>query len=271
MKSKHLSLEKHDYCPKCNTKMFTIVEILGRKKKVPCICKCQQEANRKALEEERKTEQRLQLEKLRKYSLMDKQFYNCIFENYEIDQYNKDIYKIGLEYCNEWRKMKSENIGMTLMGPVGIGKSYLSFCIANRLLRRNIPVIAISSINIINKIYESYGRFGEEGEVAVINKLRNADLLVLDDLGAEHTSKNGKEKQIIYSIIDSRIRAKKPMIITTNLDKKQLREKLIGTDGIDRTYDRLLAACPIIEIEGKSRRMSEGNEKFEILAGLLNK
>lgn len=260
-----------DYCPKCHTKIFTIVNIPGLgKRKVPCICKCQQETNKKVAEEERKTEQRLQLEKLRKYSLMDNQFYNCNFDNYKVDNYNKDIYKIGLEYCKEWRRMKAENVGMTLMGPVGIGKSYLSFCIANRLLRKNVPVIAISSINIINRIYESYGKFGEEGEVAVINKLRNADLLVLDDLGAEHTSKNGKEKQIIYSIIDSRIRSKKPMIITTNLNRTQLRNKLIGADGIDRTYDRLLAVCPVIELEGKSRRMESGNKKFDILVSLLN-
>lgn len=269
-KSNHLNLEDDDYCPKCHTKRFTIVNIPGLgKRKVPCICRCQQEANEKAAEKERKTEQRIQLEKLRNYSLMDKQFYICAFENFKIDQYNKDIYTIAINYCNEWTRMKKENVGMTLMGPVGIGKSYLSFCIANRLIRKNVPTIAISSINIINKIYESYGKFGQEGEVAIINKLRNADLLVLDDLGAEHSSKNGKEKQIIYSIIDSRIRTKKPMIITTNLNKEQLRDKLIGVDGVDRTFDRLLAACPVIEIEGKSRRMDEGNEKFEILVGLL--
>lgn len=260
---------KNDYCDECGTKKFTIVEIFGANRKVPCRCECAEEEYQKEKELDKQKEQQLKLEKLRNYSLMDKAFYDCNFTNFKIDKYNKDIYKLGLKYCEKWHQMKVENIGMTFMGPPGLGKSFLTFCMANKLLERFVPVIAISSINIINKIYESYGKFGEEGEVTIINQLKNADLLILDDLGAEHSGGKGKEKQIIYSIIDSRIRAKKPMIVTTNLNRKQLRIKLTGVDGIDRTYDRLLEACPIIEVEGPSRRMESGDKKFDILTSLL--
>lgn len=268
-KSRHLSLGKDDYCPKCGTKMATIIEILGKKRKVPCLCECRKKEYERQLELDKQKERQLQLEKLRKYSLMDDAFFDCNFKNFKVDKYNKDIYKIGINYCKNWKDMKAQNVGMTFMGPPGIGKTFLTFCIANKLLEQFVPVIAISSINIINRIYESYGKFGEEGEVTIINQLKNADLLILDDLGAEHEGRKGKEKQIIYSIIDSRIRAKKPMIVTTNLNKQQLRNKLTGTDGIDRSYDRLLEVCPIIEIEGKSRRMESGDKKFDILTELL--
>lgn len=151
------------------------------------------------------------------------------------------------------------------MANPGAGKSYMSFCIANELLSKGIPVIATSSINLINKIYESYRNYGDEGEVEIINQLKNASLLVLDDLGAEHDGRTGKEKQIIYSVIDLRIRANKPTIITTNLTPKQLEAKLTGTDGVTRTYDRIIEACPPIEVTGKSRRIEKHITKWILL------
>jgi len=260
-----------DYCPECGEKTSTIVEFMGAKKKVPCMCKCKREEYEKQRELDMKVEQQRKLDRLTEYSLMDKSFMQYTFGNFKTDKYNKDLYKLAVEYCNEWTRMKKENTGMILMGPPGVGKSYLSFCIANELLNKFVPVIAISTIGIINKIYSSYNSYGEEGEAHIINSLKNADLLVLDDLGAEHTSARGKEKQIIYSIIDSRVRQGKPIIITTNLNKQQLREKLISEDRIDRSFDRLTAVAPILEIEGPSRRKEEGNRRFDSLMGLLKK
>lgn len=266
---RNLSLEQDDICYKCGGRTSRIVEIFGKKKRVPVNCKCKKAAYEMQIELDRKKEQQFRLEKLRDYSLMDSKFKNCTFENFKIDRNNEQIYKIGLEYCKDWNRMKKNNVGMLLMGSPGVGKTHLSFCIANELLSQYVPVIAISSIGLINKIFESYDKYGQEGEARIINSLKNADLLILDDLGAEHGK--DKTKQIIYSVIDSRIRAEKPMIITSNLTEGQIRQKLKGTDGIDRTYDRLTEVCPTIEVEGKSRRLEEGNKKYDILASLLDK
>lgn len=266
-KLKRLDLGEDEYCSSCGTRISMIVEFLGKKKRVPVVCKCKLQEQEAVRDMERKKEQQYRLERLMAYSLMDFNFRNCVFENFKIDQYNKQIYKIGIQYCKNFKTMKKENVGMVLMGPPGVGKTYLSFCIANRLLKEFVPVIAISTIGLINKIFESYSKHGQEGEVHIINSLKNADLLILDDLGAEHGK--DKTKQIIYSVIDSRIRDNKPMIITTNLNENALRKKLVGEDGIDRSFDRLTGACPIVKIDGKSRRLEEGNRKYDILANLL--
>ncbi len=245
-----------------------VVEFLGVKKRVPVACKCKSEEYEREKELERNKEKQRRLERLIAYSLMDASFKNCTFDNFLVGNNNQIIEKLALNYCKNWTKMKINNVGMLLMGKPGVGKTYLSFCIANELLSQYVPVIAISTIGLINKIFESYSKNGEEGEAHIINSLKNADLLVLDDLGAEHGK--DKTKQIIYSIIDSRIRAAKPMIITTNLNEQQLRKKLQLSDGIDRTYDRLTEVCPVIEVEGESRRIEAGNRKYKILETLLN-
>ncbi|MCT4617855.1 MAG: ATP-binding protein [Marinisporobacter sp.] len=259
-----------DYCPKCKGKKSMIINILGKNRKVPVLCKCEKEEYERQKNLEENKEKLYKLQRLREHSLMDESFKSCTFENWKHDKENGKMYKIGVAYCNRWQEMKKKNMGFTFWGPPGTGKSYLSFCIANRLLKSYVPVIAISTIGIINRIYDSYKRYGESGEVAIIHSLKNANLLILDDLGAEYTSKLGKEKQIIYSILDARYRDKKPVIVTTNLNLKQLKEKLRGNDAVDRTYDRLLELAPPVEIKGTSKRIAVGKEKTQMIKNMIH-
>lgn len=254
-------------CPKCGGKKELVIEIAGEKRKVPCLCKCESEEYKKLKGIEEQKEKIIRLEKLRSYSLMGKQFEQCTFKKFEIDDKNRGMCKLGKNYCENWQEMKQKNMGLLLYGPPGTGKTFLAFCIANELLNNMVPVIAISSIGLLNKIKETYKSWGREGEAEVIRSLTNASLLVLDDLGAETNTDWAKEK--IYEIIDSRYRDKKPCIITTNLTREKLKEKLTGDDGISRTYDRIIEMCYPIEVQGQSKRVNSAREKEEILKKLL--
>ena len=260
-----------DACPDCGGKRSMQVEAFGRTFTVPVMCPCMIEKRDQQEELDRKRDNQKRLESLRKHSLMDEAFFKTTFATAQIDKTQQNYYTIAKEYCDNWKEMKARNVGMTLIGSPGIGKTHIAFCIANELLNRCIPVIAISTINLINKVYESYGKFQEAGEVETIRTLQNADLLILDDLGAEHSGKTGKEKQIIYSVLDARLRNNKPLIITSNLTVDGLREKLRGSDGIERTFDRLIASSPIIEMNGTPRRVAIGDDKRKLLYGLANK
>ena len=244
-----------------------VVEMLGRKMKVPVMCECESEEYDKGQELQRKKEQMLRLEKLRKHSLMDNKFKNCNFEAFEVDQYNKIYFNMAKKYVENFQEIEQENMGMMLYGSPGTGKTFLAFCIANELIGRMTPVIAISSIGLLNKIKETYKRYGNEGEYEIIRSLKNASLLILDDLGAESNTEWSNEK--LYEIIDSRYRDEKPILITTNLTTSQLKNKLASGDGVYRTYDRIVEMCTQVEVKGKARRLETGQDKQDKLRELL--
>lgn len=262
------NMESESHCSKCNEPLFIEKEFLGEVRKLPVICKCRKEELEKERERLEKIELESRLAKLKKNSLMDERFRECTFDNWIMEDSNKKLYQIGKKYCDNWKEVKKENIGLLLYGAPGTGKTFLSFCIANYLIERYVPVIAISSIGILSRIKETYNSYGKEGETEIIRTIKNADLLVLDDLGAENNTEWSKEK--IYEIIDFRYRNKKPIIITTNSSLENLENKLTGSDGIARTYDRIIEMCTPLEIKGESRRVNQQSRKTKLLKEILN-
>lgn len=97
---------------------------------------------------------------------------------------------------------------------------------------------------------------------ALIDHLNTYELLVIDDLGVERDSPFAAEQ--VFSVIDARARARRPLIVTTNLTMDDLRSP--GSMQYARIYDRVLEMCPIaIKMTGESRRVS-GIERRKALA-----
>ncbi|MCL1988103.1 MAG: hypothetical protein FWG64_09070, partial [Firmicutes bacterium] len=95
---------------------------------------------------------------------------------------------------------------------------------------------------------------------------KHADLLVIDELGTE--SKNAYAYSQILSLIDTRYRAKKPLIITTNFVDQKLRDnlKIIDQktnllDEDERIYNRISEMCSTIKLTLPSYRVSQAQQK----------
>ena len=261
-------MELDSQCSKCGDPLYIEKEFLGQVRKLPVICKCKKEELEKDNERIRQQELSNRLKTLKKNSLMDERFNGCTFDNWTIEDSNKKLYNLGIRYCEKWDSIKKENIGLILHGVPGTGKTFLSFCIANYLIDRYVPVIAISSIGILSRIKETYNSYGIEGEAEIIRTIQNADLLVLDDLGAENDT--DWTKSMIYEIIDFRYRNEKPMIVTTNLSMDALKKKLTSDDGVSRTYDRIIEMCQPVEVKGESKRVKKASDKTQLLKSILN-
>jgi DNA replication protein DnaC len=252
-------------CEKCGENKFLQIELLGKMQTVARICKCEKAQNEIEDQANKNRESQIRLENLFKNSLMDSAFYEKTFENWDSAKGSERLYKIGTKYVEKFKELKSSALGLLIHGEPGNGKTYLSCCIANRLLKNYTPVICVSINGLLSRIKETYSKWGDEAEADVINGLGKADLLIIDDLGTEKiTEWSGP---MIYNIIDSRYRSKLPLIVTTNIQIDTSKTNGILADKYGRrTEDRIFEMCTPIQNSGKSIRLEEAKRK----TGLLN-
>ena len=250
-------------CGNCHDPTEKDMEILGTMRRVPMMCRCKSEAHEREKKEAEQRELRRRLERFKAYSLMDSHFEASTFDNWQHRPDNRNDYILGTKYCEKWDAMYTNNRGLLLYGRSGNGKTYLSFAIANALYRQGKAVMAISISKLLAIIKDSFDKHGELGETDVLNTVRDAALLVLDDLGVEYKTAWAYEK--LYAIIDTRYRAAKPTIITTNFSLDALRENLATidlktrtTDPSERIFSRITEMCAFYEVKGASWRITKG-------------
>lgn len=244
------------YCGQCNTrKEREIIWFDGKPKKVPVMCKCRAEGERLKKEQMQKEEEMRSIQRAKISSMMDDTFRTACFANYQIRNGNERHLKVAKKYCIEFSKMYERNQGLLFWGTVGTGKSYTAACIANYFLEANTSVVMTSFVRILQEMQG----FDREREEVFTNKLNSVKLLIIDDLGAERSTDYALEK--VYGIIDNRYRAKKPLILTTNLTLQQMQE---ATDiRYARIYDRIFEMCYPMEFSGVSWRKREAAQRYE--------
>ena len=88
---------------------------------------------------------------------------------------------------------------------------------------------------------------------------------MIDDLGAERETEYALEQ--IYTVIDERYKARKPLIVTTNLSFEQLKHP----EDVEhsRIYDRIIEICVPFNFEGESRRGKKAAERKQAAKALL--
>lgn len=197
------------HCGICGKKKQCRVEIVLQGKKVirtpPVPCDCRQKVIDEAVKREESIERAEKLKLLRSMSLMDKKFENLYFSSLQQTKFNERPLKIAHRYVERFDLMYQKCQGMLFYGPPGTGKSYLAAAIANELMEMQKSIIMTSFVKILDKTAESE---------SLVDSLNQVDLLIIDDLGAERETSYALER--VYNVIDSRYRANKPMLLTTN-------------------------------------------------------
>lgn len=258
-------------CGKCHTRRQVEVNIpdlkavpFDPKKKVrvkmPVSCRCR--AERRYQEEQmlQQDKDMRAMEALKRQSLMDERLRDVSFDSFRKTNDNAYNLKLCLRYANHFDEMLAKNQGLLFYGGVGTGKTFAAACIANQLLNQRIPVIMTSFV----KLLESMQGFSEDDSV-LIARLNRAKLLIIDDLGAERSTDYALEK--VYDIVDSRYRAKLPIILTTNLSMTELKE---STDiRYTRIYDRIFEMCYPMQFKGQSWRKVEAARRFDAMKNFL--
>ncbi len=165
------------------------------------------------------------------------------FENFSFDYYSKEktdgheispyanmvkIYERCHNFCNNFNDTEK---GLLFYGSPGLGKTFLSSCIAKELIDKGKVVIYTRATKLFS-LYENY-RFGKANKETV-DDIYNADLLIIDDLGTEPQNKNNFS--FLYDIICERMTEGKKVIINTNLNLGEL-EKMYSARFTSRIYE----------------------------------
>ena len=159
---------------------------------------------------------------------------------------------VVVRQCREFAQQYPDKGNSILFtGGTGVGKTFLTNCIAKALIDRCISVIYLSS-NELFEIFSKY-KFGRDGEEDVEESYRyilDCDMLIIDDLGTE-LNNSFVSSQLFYCI-NERIGRKKGTIISTNLSMGMLKDTYS-----DRVTSRIMSNYRVIPLYGADIRMKK--------------
>jgi DNA replication protein DnaC len=153
--------------------------------------------------------------------------------------------------------------GLLLMGTVGVGKTHLAVSILKGLTERGFSCLFYEFGSLLKEIQDSYNPHTQSSELGVLSPVLNAEVLVLDELGASKPT--DWVRDTMAHVINTRYNDKKLTIFTTNYlderrnDRDEVLEDRIGT----RLRSRLYEMCKTVVILGDDYR-----KKFDTAASI---
>ena len=125
--------------------------------------------------------------------------------------------------CRSWAMTFSLSSGNLLfIGGTGLGKTFLSACIARTVADRGYSVVYETASHLFSKL-ERAKFSGDEDARRETQKYNECDLLIIDDLGTEMPGQF--TTAALYSLINDRLLSGKPMLVSTNLNVDELRRR----------------------------------------------
>ena len=176
------------------------------------------------------------------------------YEDTKTGRYNKsprENMKNIKAFCEEYVEHFSSNSNnLCFYGDTELGKTYMSSCIARRLIDKGYTVLYIRASKLF-KLSEDE-RFGRNTDS--VEELYRCDVLIIDDLGTEPDSKNNPS--YLLDLINERDMNNKKVIINTNLNFQGLENKYTK-----RFSSRLIEGFNVLLFYGKDIRQIKQDEQ----------
>lgn len=144
--------------------------------------------------------------------------------------------------------------GLLFIGPTGIGKTHLAVSVLRAVVRKGLRGVYYDTRSLLQAIRSGFNRVTRASETAALDEVMRAELLVLDDLGAERTTDWVEET--MHLIVNTRYNESRPTVFTTNYEDVA---DVTNVDSLrvrvgDRLHSRLREMCEFLEYEGPDYR-----------------
>ena len=151
----------------------------------------------------------------------DVEFANVNFNIFEDKDYVKQAYNIAKTFVEKIDTTKYNNF--TILGGVGVGKTYLMQCMANLAMQQNRYVVYMSAFQL-NQLFLNYHTAPMLEKNKIIEPVLTCEMLCIDDLGCEQMF-NNVTTPMLTMIINERNLSSKKTVITSNLSLDEIRER----------------------------------------------
>ncbi|HEX9201779.1 MAG TPA: ATP-binding protein [Acidobacteriaceae bacterium] len=254
-----------EICSVCEGSGLRIVQEDGRNVARPCECRIERRATR-------------MLERAR----IPKRYEHCILDSFEPKYYKGADRSLGLALMQARGFVKSypletQGRGLLLTGSIGVGKTHLAVGILQELVaERGASGLFYDYRDLLKQVQNSYNPSVAATEMQVLRPVFDAEVLVLDELGAAKPSEWVWDT--VAHILNTRYNDRRTTIITTNYAnagplasdsggsngsaRAAMRDETLGDRIGERMRSRLQEMCVVVEMHGEDFRQKVKRASF---------
>ena len=150
------------------------------------------------------------------------------------------------------RNFASSDQNLFICGGIGVGKTFLTNCIAREIIEAGFSVIYLSSARLFEILADA--AFDRQSDSDISRQLiYDCDLLIIDDLGTEMV--NSFVQTRLFDVINERLLKRKHNIISSNLSVRQLQEIYS-----ERVFSRVVSSYTVIKLFADDIRIQKALE-----------